>query len=370
MKPKVLIIEDEDLVREGIELLLDINGYQTSSAPNGLKGIELALAIQPDLIICDIMMPGANGYQVLESVRANQTTAITPFLFLTAKADHSDIRAGMNLGADDYLLKPFDVDDLLRAVASRLQKKKAESELSEKKLKALRTNLSFSLPHEFLTPLNGILGCARLLKDGMDHIDSTEKQELLDEIMISGERLHQVILKFLLFSRLELLAYDLQAREELKQGITHSVLDVASSSALSKANLYKRMDDLTLEIQDQELHIRGDYLSRALDELLDNAFKFSSAGSPVSVKGRSSDNSYIITVQDRGRGMTAEQIDAIGGYMQFDRDIHEQQGTGLGLAIASHIAHLHGGNFTIASTANTGTIITFTLPLHANMCSI
>lgn len=119
---KILLIEDNLDVRENTEEILSLANYQVVTAPNGKIGVELAQREKPDLIICDIMMPELDGYGVLHILSKNEETARIPFIFLTAKTEKSDIRKGMNLGADDYLTKPFDDTDLLNAIEIRLKK--------------------------------------------------------------------------------------------------------------------------------------------------------------------------------------------------------------------------------------------------------
>src|SRR5688572_1482063 len=122
MKKKILLIEDNAEVRENTSEILDLAGYHVVSAANGKTGVELAQKENPDLIVCDIMMPELDGYGVLHIINKNPDTAGIPFIFLTAKTEKTDIRKGMNLGADDYLTKPFDDTDLLNAIEARLQK--------------------------------------------------------------------------------------------------------------------------------------------------------------------------------------------------------------------------------------------------------
>ena len=119
---KILLIEDNLDVRENTEEILSLANYQVVTASNGKIGVELAQREKPDLIICDIMMPELDGYGVLHILSKNEETARIPFIFLTAKTEKSDIRKGMNLGADDYLTKPFDDTDLLNAIEIRLKK--------------------------------------------------------------------------------------------------------------------------------------------------------------------------------------------------------------------------------------------------------
>lgn len=119
---KILIIEDEPEMRRNLATILRLEGYQQLTADNGRRGVELALEQAPDLILCDVMMPELDGYGVLQALRENPDTEATPFIFLTAKGEKPDIRAGMNLGADDYLTKPVAKADLLNAIASRLKR--------------------------------------------------------------------------------------------------------------------------------------------------------------------------------------------------------------------------------------------------------
>lgn len=119
---KILLIEDNAEVRENTHEILELANYEVLTAANGKIGVELAQREKPDLIICDIMMPELDGYGVLHILSKNEQTAGIPFIFLTAKTEKSDIRKGMNLGADDYLTKPFDDTDLLNAVEARFRK--------------------------------------------------------------------------------------------------------------------------------------------------------------------------------------------------------------------------------------------------------
>ncbi|UKJ06723.1 response regulator [Solitalea lacus] len=121
---KILLIEDNQDVRENTAEILELSNYKVLTADNGKTGVEVALHEKPDLIICDIMMPLLDGYGVLHLLSKNKETASIPFIFLTAKSEKSDFRKGMEMGADDYLTKPFDDIDLLKAIEMRLKKAK------------------------------------------------------------------------------------------------------------------------------------------------------------------------------------------------------------------------------------------------------
>ncbi|EAW37291.1 GGDEF domain-containing response regulator [Lyngbya sp. PCC 8106] len=160
---KVLIIEDEDSIRENIAELLEIEDFEVETAANGIQGLETAKKTIPDLILCDVMMPKMDGYQVLTELRKHSETANTPFIFLTAKAERMDLRQGMNLGADDYLTKPCSSQELLEAIVARLQRNAQQQE----QLKQLeRYDQLTGLPNlQALSETNGYLQQAIAKRD-------------------------------------------------------------------------------------------------------------------------------------------------------------------------------------------------------------
>jgi CRP-like cAMP-binding protein/ActR/RegA family two-component response regulator len=137
MNKKVLLIEDNDDIRENVTEILGLAGYTVFSASNGKAGVELAFRDVPDIILCDIMMPEMDGYGVLYMLSKRPDTMAVPFIFLTAKAEHFDRRKGMEMGADDYLTKPFDDMELLNAIESRLKKKEGQQAFYSKSLDRL-----------------------------------------------------------------------------------------------------------------------------------------------------------------------------------------------------------------------------------------
>lgn len=160
---KILVIEDERVIRNNLLKLLSAEGFQSIGAENGNHGLQLAQSEQPDLIICDILMPALDGYGVLKALQQNPKTASIPFIFLTAKADRSEWRQGMNLGADDYLTKPFTRSELLAAITSRLQKKVSLTQQHSRELKRAEDRLNYLIRYNHLTNLpNRILLQERL----------------------------------------------------------------------------------------------------------------------------------------------------------------------------------------------------------------
>lgn len=165
---KILVIEDNLEIRENTAEILELSNYEVLTAENGKKGVEVALSTHPDLIVCDIMMPQLDGYGVLNIVHNNPNLRNTPFIFLSAKTEKGDLRKGMQLGADDYIPKPFDTTDLLDAVERRL--KKAEQ---------LKQDIASGLQglNKLLTITSGKEAIADFIKDR--HIDKYKKKQLI-----------------------------------------------------------------------------------------------------------------------------------------------------------------------------------------------
>jgi len=158
---KILVIEDDRVIRENILKLLKAEGFDVTGAENGAQGLNAAVSNLPDVILCDVMMPELDGYGVLVALRSNPITATVPFVFLTGKAERSEVRQGMELGADDYLTKPFSKAELVGAISSRLKKQAAfvqqqhnlrsSSELVQDaadKLEQIKTSLCGALERE------------------------------------------------------------------------------------------------------------------------------------------------------------------------------------------------------------------------------
>lgn len=151
---KLLLIEDNLNVRETTQEILELADYEVLTAENGRQGVELAKSGKPDIIVCDIMMPDLDGYGVLKILSRNPETSTIPFIFLTAKADKSDIRKGMNLGADDYVTKPFEETDLLDAIETRLTKSESLKREKENNIGDLNTFIDQARGNEELKSLS------------------------------------------------------------------------------------------------------------------------------------------------------------------------------------------------------------------------
>ncbi|MBH8577243.1 response regulator [Nostocaceae cyanobacterium CENA369] len=363
----ILIVEDEHQVRENIQEILELSDFATLIAPNGKIGLEIAKEKLPDLIICDIMMPELDGYSVLSALRQHEATANIPLIFVTAKADRSNFRQGMEFGADDYLTKPFTPEELLNAISTRLEKQAVVKRKSQAQLDELRMNIAHSLPHELNTPLNGILGMSQLLLDNCGKIHESEEIEIAELIHTSANRLYRLTQRFLLYSNLELIAREPEKVRQLQEKSVKCIAQtIINAVSLQKAKEVDREKDLKLELQASIVQIPEEKLSSIIEELIDNAFKFSLPSSEVRVICSVNNNKFRLYIIDNGKGMTVQEIEKIGAFFQFNRKSYEQQGSGLGLSIVQHIVKLYNGKFTINSIPGRQTIVKIVLPCECN----
>jgi CheY-like chemotaxis protein/anti-sigma regulatory factor (Ser/Thr protein kinase) len=362
-KKRVIVIDDEELVRATLVAVLEGNGYAVEEADTGGKGLTRIKANRPDLILCDVNMPGMDGYQLLQELQSDPETATIPFLFLTGYADRDHFRHGMTLGADDYLTKPISQTELLTTLNKRLWKHSTIKAESERKLDELRANISRALPNELRTPLAGIISfCDRLIKEH-ETLPAAEVSDLVNRIHLFAGRLQRQVENFVIYAQLEVIASDERQVAELRALQAPDVLGLTELVVRQRGEHYSRLNDITFHGATAKVAMAEFPLARMVEELVDNAFKFSDRGSPVMVSVEPDAEQCAFTVHDRGRGMTEDQVGALGAYMQFNRKVQERQGAGLGLTIARRLTELHGGEFTVKSSPQDGTTVRVVLPL-------
>jgi two-component system sensor histidine kinase/response regulator len=360
--PTILVIDDDEIVCEMIASNLQMEGFETIRALDGHEGIEAARRYSPDLIICDIMMPKLDGYATLSAIRKDPSTATTPFIFLTGQTTKSEMRQGMELGADDFLAKPVLVNELVAAIRTRLQKQELAHKETERKLDELRVNLSLSLPHEIRTPLSGIIGFAEILRDDNATLKHDEITEMAKIILRSATRLGHLVENFLTYAQLQILSANPKKTTFVGKEASVILKSHIEDSARKKAREYERSDDLRLSVGAAQAAISTQGMKRIFEELIDNALKFSKPGSAIEVSAEQTDHTLVLSVRDHGVGIDPRNIGKIGAYKQFDRNRMEQQGSGLGLAIVKQMIDLYGGRFAIESQLGAGTTVTIELP--------
>lgn len=359
---RILVIDDEAFLRESVGVALRDRGFEVLEAPDGTSGVDVARKELPDLILCDVKMEGLNGYDTLETLREKPETASIPFILMTGYADPGGMRQGMELGADDYLPKPFSFDSLYAAVDSRLKKLEVIRDHAEQKLSDLRDNISLMLPHELRTPLNGILGYGELLSEDAESLSPEEVREMGQVITDSGRRLERLVENFIIYTQTELFGRDPDKSSSLRGRRCDSARRVAEEQCLRQAEVQGRRMDLQLELGEASVPLTEDHFAKIVAELVQNAFKFSEPGTRVRVRLADEGDSVELLVQDQGRGMSMDQVGHIGAFMQFDRSKQEQQGLGLGLTIARRLVELHRGRLSIRSAAGEGMTVTVRFP--------
>jgi signal transduction histidine kinase len=364
---KVLIIEDETSVRQNLVDLLSSEGFLPIEAQDGEDGARLAWEMLPDIILCDINLPKLDGYGVLSRICRDPATVTIPFIFITARTEREDLRRGMSLGADDYIMKPFSIDDVLRAIQTRLQKRALIESQAEKKLAELSNNVRLSLPGDMLTPLSMILSFSEMLsnRQELSQVDLSQICGMGQEIHRAAAMLLGTVQNYRLFSDLEAIQKDTNRLRVLRDSRVFSAKISISEIAMLKARQDGREENLRLELQDTSLKISEMYLQKIIEELLDNAFKFSPNGSIVEVYGeiQKERQQYVLKVTDHGRGLTPEQTATLEGRLQQGGQTSDRVTSGIGLAIVKRLADIHLGSFSIQSMPGQWTTIVVRIPL-------
>ena len=355
----ILIVEDEFYLRENLKDLLEAEGFVVLTAKNGVEGYEKAVENLPTIILSDILMPEMNGYEMLKKLQENPSTAAIPFIFLTAKVDAHDFRKGMISGADDYLMKPFSIDELLGAINLRLRKKENYSE----SLNDFKDQLMQRVPHELRTPLVGIIGFSDILENEAHDLRPDDIKRMSAAINKSGKRLHRRIEKYLLYTELVALSnYPLvdAMNIETKFGLDSDLLVKELKSSFKE---YDRENDADLSFENSNLNIYERFYKTILNELIENSVKFSEKGTKISVKGFVDGNYYKTKVVDNGSGLDKKSIKNIGLFNQFSKEKYMQEGLGIGLEVVKKSLKMFDGYMNIKSIENQFTQVEFGIPL-------
>lgn len=324
---KVLIVEDENEIRDSLEFILINYGFKVDKAKDGEVALEIIKQKKIDIIVCDVMMPRLNGYELLARVKGLNFDI--PFIFLTAKVQYDDFRLGMDLGADDYLYKPFKAKDVINCIINRLEKKKNDSYRVQKLIDGLEGTIKVLVGHEFITPLHGIISFTDLIKKHIEELGKDDLTEFCTYLEISANRLKDLFLKLELYTALNAGAY-----------INRNELECAKSEVIQQmayeiASKYKRLDDLGIDLNNISfVPISPEILNIIINELVDNAFKFSIPETPINISIKESNQIITLEVRNRSNSVTIEQLRyQIGNVGQLNRGITEKQGIGLGLVI-------------------------------------
>jgi two-component system sensor histidine kinase/response regulator len=363
---RVLIIDDDLEMRDQIAATLLGAYYETHTAIDGRDGVNKALHTPPDLIVCDMMMPNMNGQEVLTELRAHPETAAVPFIFLTAVDERSRVRESMNLGADDYLFKPFLPNDLLTAVSTRLKQRQRVMESAEQQLEGLKLRLARMITHELRTPLSLIVSTLGVLSMDGVNLSPDEMGDMIGTMTNGASRLSHCIEQMVFVTYLTTNTFTPQAVAE--HGLPVSTTELIGG-AIKMANQFTVRPASNVSVKwaetSDDLLVRCEpgALKQALAEIISNAMTFSPADGTVRILCKQDGNDARITVTDSGPGIPEGQLkEALSWFGQVNREFYEQQGMGLGLPLANQLVALHGGTMEIRSVVNKGTRVIVTLP--------
>lgn len=366
----LLVVEDDIHLLQGIRDILEIEGYQVVTASSGVEGLEVlhSMPKPPDLIISDIMMPRMDGYQFFEAVRASEEWLDIPFVFLTAKGEKHDVRLGKRLGADDYVIKPMDPEDLLVVVESKLKRTAEIKDRYDSQVSSIKHNILTILNHEFRTPLTYMVAYADMLNTDAEHLTAEELRAFLHGVNSGADRFRRLVENFIALVELE--TGEARNNFEWRRQPVTDVRPLCSEVVeMARAAAEERHVELITRVPESVPEFSADYeyLRAALVQLLDNAIKFSDKPNPrVELRVDSDASSVRFAVQDWGRGIEAAEFERIWQpFYQIERAQYEDQGAGSGLAIVRGIVELHGGRVDLQSTFGQGSTFTIILPRTA-----
>jgi two-component system sensor histidine kinase/response regulator len=347
MATRILLIEDEAQIRNNVHELLTLQGFEVDTAANGREGISQALLLQPDLILCDIMMPEVDGFQVLKVVRNNRSTANVPFIFLTARAEPTDIRQGMSQGADDYLTKPFTFQNLLTAIDSRLKREEQRKADLQVQLDQYRNTITTVSTHEYNTSLTGIIGFSSILIEQYEHLTGEDLVSMAQMIKVCGLRLKRSLDNIQFTDLLHQLTPSHSLYNYFSSGQSVMSQELVENLVSSIEFRQDRKIACTFLVETAQLKIAEDNLKKCLEELLDNGIKFSDADESVSLSGQMEEDGYRFAVTNTGQPFDPADKERVAPFQQFGRSHYEQQGFGLGLAIVKRVVEMNQGRLEI-----------------------
>ncbi len=348
-KSRILVVDDNP---RNVAILKKILGgaYRVATAASGEEAIQIAPRFAPDLTLLDIMMPGIDGYETCRRFRATPGLAHTKIIMVTAKALVSERIAGYEAGADDYMVKPFDQDELLAKVRVYLQLRSVEE------VDRLKTDILTLLSHETRTPLTLLLSPLELVL--RDETLSSQNRELVQTAQIGGRRLEEFVENAILLSRLYagLVAFE-PKRHDLAAVVRDSVTRVRPAAQAAGVELRETLTD------GLETDCDAAQIQRVMTTLLDNAVRHSPASTAVEACLETREGYAHLSVRDQGPGISADFLPRVfDGFAVPDIAKH-YRGNGLSLAIARAIVRCHEGTLTAESEEGGGAVFVMRLPL-------
>jgi signal transduction histidine kinase len=366
----ILVIEDEPILRDEIVEWLILEGYNAFFASDGRTGVDAALSHLPDLIVCDILMPQVDGYNVLLEVHTHPATVNIPFIFLTAKAAQDEIRKGMDLGADDYITKPFTRLTLLHAIEARLAKKRLQTEANQQAItqlqhaltqasdhNILKAKLLAMFSHDFANSLTSILMVSSLLRNHIDLMDANRRQTQLNRIESSVHLLLHMLDDLLVIAQVETGAFNQ----------TPAFIPVQPFFQRLQSDcrtIYGDRCRLQLESQNKEIvGIDPRLLHLIASNLITHAIKVSPKGSMISFVLDGRPTECVITIYDQDTNLPDPERQRFFTALQQPATVDTIAILGLELAVVKEAVAFYGGSIQLGDQGEAGATITIIIPI-------
>lgn len=351
---RIVLIEDDLLLAENTSLILTLNGYECFVANSTKDGILLIEEIKPDLVVCDIMLDSMDGFDVLRIIRQEKGFINLPFIFLSGLADLTDKRKGMNLGADDFLTKPYSSKDLIETIQARIEissVKKVNAEIETRK-NAIDVFYQIST-HEYLTPLNGIINFGTLLEEMISQNDLTDAGSIVKAIQISGQRMLRVTRKLLWHNQLVNGINPWGSTSKSKINVVelqNSIFSFLKNSTTSQFDFNIQGDAFYL------FDFNRDSLEQMITELLQNVIQYSDPKFEITSDNYFENEMVVLTIKNHYRGTYTMSTSMIKPFYQahYSKDMN---GSGLGLYIIKEWVERQKGSLEVNTYNNTFEVV-------------
>jgi signal transduction histidine kinase len=355
---KILIVEDNKTNRLILSRRLQKNGYFVEYAVNGAEALEAVEKKEFDLILLDIMMPGMDGFEVCKKLKANPQTTEIPIIFITSVKDVDSTVKGFELGAVDYITKPFNGVELLARINTHLELKRSREEL--KQINDTKDKFFSIIAHDLKNPLSAIIMSSDFLLDKTDFIDKEKRDRALKTVSNSAHKLHRLLDNLLTWSRTQTGSIRFNPeRLNLKRIVEETINFLSENAKKKNIDIHATVDE-TIEIT-ADLNM----CMTIIRNLLSNAIKFTNSGGTVNIEAEQKEKFVEIAVVDNGVGISPENIEKLFRIdMNFStKGTSSEIGTGLGLSVCKEFVGKHGGKIWAESDIDNGSTFRFTLPL-------
>lgn len=367
---KILVIEDEADIRDELVDWLCFEDYEVCIATDGKQGVDLAIAEKPDLIISDIRMPLMDGREVLMHIRSHPDLSDTPFIFVTASAERDSVRLGMNMGADDYITKPFTVDEILKAVQAQVHKHRQHTEAwehrvdqlavaldNERQARLLKSRLVAMFSHDFRNPLALIKSSADLVLNYEDRLSADKRRAKLKQITNAVSLLVQMLDDMLLVAEME--------NEHFAPDLVEAnIVALVTGIVREFREMHETTHTLTMHSEQACINLLFDakLVRQIMVNILSNAVKYSPDGGEIVVTVEARAEAVCISVRDPGIGIPRSYLPQLFEPFQRADNARYFKGTGLGLAIVKQAVDYLNGAIHVESQEGVGTAIHCLLP--------